>query len=1005
VPRRNNFERRIGIFIVLAGLCEMAAAGGPEYVAGASYFDPSTKGTPLTWSQGAVTYYTDQGNLSAILPGPSADSLVANAFAQWSSIPTAAVSTIHGGQLAEDVNGTNVILVNGVLTMPSDILPSATGTPVGVVYDYDGAVTDALLGTGASNSTYCATNSAFGGVDNLGTSAQLLHALIILNGNCAQTLAQLPDLQYHLVRVIGRVLGLDWSQANLNVITRSPPPVAADYAGFPVMHQIDPVSCLPVAICYSNHGAVDPSSPKTDDQAALSRLYPVTVQNVANFTGKQVFSQTTAGVHGSVYFTDANGAAAQPMQGVNVVARWIDPSTHQPSGAFAVSSVSGFLFAGNAGNVITGYTDSTGLNFDRFGSDDQALEGFYDVAGLPIPNGTASAQYQISVEPVDPLWSENVGPYGSTSQVQPSGLVQQFIVNVSLGGDVQQDILMQAGSVQKQQWYQPTSYAAPVPVPPSGNWAGALSTYGTVDFFQFPARGNRTLSVIVNALDDSGALSQSKALPVIGMWALANPGQSPAPANTPSAFNTTFPGETRLDAQILQPTSFRLGIADYRGDGRPDYRYNARVFYGDTVAPARVSAAGGTPMTIQGLGLQSNTAVQTANVASPVLASSATLLLVDSPSAADGFYDVQLNDASSGASSVMSGALTVGAGPTDILRTISGANPATPVGGQAGSPFAVVVLDADGVTPVSGASVQFSSSPPVAFSACGGAPTCTVLTDESGAASTFTTVLSANVMTLTAKLAPASYANPQQVQATLLGVSSSLDLSLTTPTISVAQGATVTWPISVRVMANGSPAPQRTVSYQVVSGPATLSTGNSTGGGTSASATTDNNGYASVLLQLASLAAPVQVSACVAPTNAPCQVLNVTVVPTASLQLQPVAGTVQVAAPGQALQFVVVRVTDSSLPPNPVLGASVLFQDILGRLPKNQTVLWAGEAGVSSPGMPVILGQTQATVLSDVTGLSRFFLSTAGFTGNVAIVGTAIVGSASVQFVGQQLGP
>ena len=108
------------------------------------------------------------------------------------------------------------------------------------------------------------------------------------------------------------------------------------------------------------------------------------------------------------------------------------------------------------------------------------------------------------------------------------------------------------------------------------------------------------------------------------------PGTSPAPANTPSAFNTTVFGETRLDAQILQSTSFRVGIADYRGDGRPDYHYNARVLYGDRLSPGRASVAGGTPLTIAGLGLQANTSVQIGMQAAPVLASSATQLLVDS---------------------------------------------------------------------------------------------------------------------------------------------------------------------------------------------------------------------------------------------------------------------------------------------------------------------------------------------------------------------------------------
>src|SRR5207248_8150104 len=176
---------------------------------------------------------------------------------------------------------------------------------IGIVYDEDGTVIDALLGSGASAALYCAGNSVIGGIDNLGTNAQFLHALIIMNGNCAQSSSQLPDLQYHLVRVIGRVLGIDWSQANLNVITRNPPPIAGDYSGFPVMHQIDPVSCIPVSICYSNHGAVSPAQPKLDDQAALSRLYPVTAQNLATFPGKQIFSQARDRVYGSVFFTYA----------------------------------------------------------------------------------------------------------------------------------------------------------------------------------------------------------------------------------------------------------------------------------------------------------------------------------------------------------------------------------------------------------------------------------------------------------------------------------------------------------------------------------------------------------------------------------------------------------------------------------------------------------------------------------------------------------------------------
>ena len=104
----------------------------------------------------AITYYTDQGDLSPILPNASANSFVASAFSVWTSVPTAAITVTSGGQLAEDVNGTNVIRnADGTISMPADIQPTATGTPVGIVYDYDGSVTDALIGSGAGDSSEC----------------------------------------------------------------------------------------------------------------------------------------------------------------------------------------------------------------------------------------------------------------------------------------------------------------------------------------------------------------------------------------------------------------------------------------------------------------------------------------------------------------------------------------------------------------------------------------------------------------------------------------------------------------------------------------------------------------------------------------------------------------------------------------------------------------------------------------------------------------------------------
>ena len=321
---------------------------------------------------------------------------MAAAFSRWTGVPTAAVAATRDGQLDEDVSGDNVtLLADGSVDLPADIVSTATAKPVAIVYDSDGTVTDALLGRGASSS--CFNNAVFSLPPAFGTDAHFTHALIVLNGLCATTASQQADMKYRLVREIGRVLGLGWSQVNPN-------PSTGDLPGFSLMHQVDSFSCVPISSCYGANA----DTLKTDDRAALSRLYPVTAANLAAFPGKQLFFETTFRVHGSVKFIDANGLPAQPMQGVNVVARWIDPDTRTVSNTFVASCVSGSFFRGNAGNPVSGFVDASGNRFDQFGSDDPALEGAFDLAGLE-PTG-ATAEFQLTVEPIDPFWSPRSAP-------------------------------------------------------------------------------------------------------------------------------------------------------------------------------------------------------------------------------------------------------------------------------------------------------------------------------------------------------------------------------------------------------------------------------------------------------------------------------------------------------------------------------------------------------------------------------------------------------------------
>lgn len=972
---RSFLLRLLACVTVVLLFTMLARAGGPKYVAGSGTFDASVTGQPVLWPGGQITYFTDQGDLSPVLPNASADSFVAGAFSQWTSIATAAISATSGGQLAEDVSGTNVTLnADGSISMPLDIEPTATGTPLGVVYDADGSVTDAFLGSGAGDSSQCFSNAVFGGVDNFGEFATIQHALIVINGQCAQQSSQLTDVEYRLVRVFGEVLGIGWSQLNLNAVTGVPHATADDFAGLPVMHYTDPQNCVPITLCYAS-----PYQMSADDIASVSRLYPVTSQNESSFPGKNVFAKTTARVHGSIWFTNTAGQPTQAMQGVNVVARWIDPLTGQPSHRYSVSSVSGFPFTGNAGNSITGFLDSLGNPYSEWGSSQASAEGFYDLAGLPFPNSASSGQYQLTVEAIDPLWSEGVRPYGPY-QVAPSGSMQPIVVSVSPGVDIPQDILMTSSAQPVPGWAASTTWTNPAPVPSSGDWVGSLSGYGASPYFTFAAQSNRTLSIAVTALDELGNATESKAQPVIGIWSAGDPQGAPPPSFTPSPFNSQAFGLTRLDAQALSPANFILGIADLRGDGRPDYRYHAHLLYADSVSPPRVSAGGGT-LTLRGIGFSQGQNVLMGQTSLTPLSLSGGEMILTVPPTSDGAQTITVTDPISGAASQMTSALTIGAASTDRIVMVSGTNPSVPAGTQAPNAIRVQVLASDGVTPVSGATVAWSTSNGVTLSACGGASACSVVSDEGGFAWTYVTPASSGTSNVTATLAPASYSSAKYVTAVLSATSSSLDIGAVSQYPYVAQGAALSVPLTTRVVSHGLPQSGAMVNYQIQNGSGSLS---------AVSAVTNSGGYATVSLSVTNATGIVQISACVAPGNTPCTVFGVSSIAQSQLQLQAVSGSSQAVSTGSPFAPIVVRVTDSANPPNFVMGASVTFQTVVLRS--------AGPGEASNPVNPVVLSATQSAVSSDINGLASILPSTGSFGGQLDVDVIASMGAWNLDY-------
>ncbi len=69
-------------------------------------------------------------------------------------------------------------------------------------------------------------------------TGNIVHALVVVNGLCATTAGQIATVQYQLVRAFGRVLGLDWSQANEEMFLNDAV-TTGGLTGWPVMHPVE----------------------------------------------------------------------------------------------------------------------------------------------------------------------------------------------------------------------------------------------------------------------------------------------------------------------------------------------------------------------------------------------------------------------------------------------------------------------------------------------------------------------------------------------------------------------------------------------------------------------------------------------------------------------------------------------------------------------------------------------------------------------------------------------
>ncbi|MGB6609157.1 MAG: IPT/TIG domain-containing protein [Acidobacteriaceae bacterium] len=892
-------NRLVLLALVLIFAAPRAHAGGPRWVAGSGYFNSSAKGQPIVWANGQVTYYTDLGNLSAQVTQAQANTMVATAAAIWSNVKTAAVSIQRGGSLAEDVNGSNVTIGTSGVMLPADIQPTAANRAVAVVYDADGSVINAIYGAGASSPLACQNNGVLVSVDNLAVTGNMVHALVLVNGLCATNAVQITNLQYQLIRGFGRVLGLDWSQTNEEMFVNDQI-TANGIVGWPIMHPIE-------RLCNGGSGQCMPSSTlRTDDIAALNRLYPVTTANVSSFPGKAITAAATISVQGTIQFPGGQG-----MQGVNVV---LQPLVNGvPDVRYTATAVSGVSFQGNAGNSITGTTDAAGNPLNRFGGDGTALEGFFDLSGVPLPSGVTTSQYQLTFEALDPLYtgSSSVGPY-TTGQAMPSGTMPVIALGtLSAGSVVTQTVVVDDAADEMQSGADGTE-GSPASLPLTGEWTGRITAYGHSGWFQFWAQGGREFTIEALALDETGANSENKAQIVVGAWnGTDDVGVAPV-TGTVQPFNGSAAGLTTLPVLTVADSEVRIGLADFRGDGRPDYGYHGRILYADSVIPARLPVQGGQ-MVIQGMGFRPSVTVSVNGVAAQVISVTPSVIVATAPASAGVTGDVlvEIQDMQTlGVAAIASG-VSYDAAPDDALSLLVAPMGSVPVGVV--QPFTVRATNVTTQTPAAGVTVTYALTEGAAAMGCR-QTTCSAITAADGTATLPVMASSTALAQITASLTSGS-----SVTAEFTG-SAPPSIVVLTPNLYITLGATVQWPVQALVLnSSGVAVAGQAVTWLSPASGVIVTTGQNT---------SDANGLVSGQLSVGPFTDSVNAlaSACLANT-ANCATFTVTPVHPESAALAPCSGTTQYIYASQTFAPVVLHVTDAF--GNPLAGATVTFAETL----------------------------------------------------------------------------
>jgi hypothetical protein len=821
--------------VVATASATAAWAGGPRFVSGTTGYTQA--GQIMAWYTPQPLYFTDPGDLSSSVTHAQADAMVAAAAGIW-NVPTANLTLAQGGALAEHVSSANTFFNGTDVVFPTDVeAANYQNIQIAVVYDSDGSVIDLLLGSGASDPSGCLQNGVLESVDSFGSSAVIQHAVILLNGRCAGSdPQQLTQMQYQLQRVFGRVLGLAWSQLNDSIFTGTTQANKTEQAFWPLMHPIDVMCSSYTYQCMQNAFTLRP-----DDLSALAQLYPVTAAN--QLPGKTLSIYDSIEVTGPLNFPTGQG-----MEMVNVtVRRRLATIDNNIEPYPIVSSTSGFAFQQNGGNVVSG-AEATAQNS---GGTKAGMEGGWSLTRMPA--GNLSDTIMIQTESINPLYYDEyaVGPY-QRPVISMSGSSQTYTqYSVTHGANLKKTITQTDAASSCSPGNDGTA-SSPAAADPSGWWTGLLCSTGHTSWWSQAVKANRTWTIETTALDETGAATPQKAQLVVGVWNATDPtGTVPTVASQAIAMNSMSLGMTQVPmAASTTDTTLRIAVADQFGGGRPDFAYQARILYADSMAPVTLGASGGQ-ITITGVGFATGNQVLVNGVPATVISWTATQIVATAPGkgiaqAGSTAVDVTVFDPSTGGSSTMQAALTYTGQAVDTIALVS-APASLETGVIANTAFAVRVYQPDGKTPAAGATVNFvvtgSGGGGAILMNCGGGVGCVGTTDANGLAQQQVEGVSAGSVTITATEASGG----ASVQATIEDADPVRSVTISAPPQYLAAGASGSWSVALTAMQDGSPAAGVAVGWSTAAAGFTL---------TPAAATANSNGVSMVTVQANTIAGP-----------------------------------------------------------------------------------------------------------------------------------------------------